>query len=85
MENYQNVLSDFFHCLVVKFSVYLNRRVFEMPVALFCLELYVNNIFCQNVILAFLMTFIIRILFMYDPIMNNFKMSGTFECPSSLC
>ena len=29
-EEYQNFLSDLFHFLVVKFSVYLNRRVFVM-------------------------------------------------------
>ena len=29
-EKYQNFLSDNFHYLVVKFSVYLNRRVFVM-------------------------------------------------------
>ena len=27
-ENYQNFISENFHFLVVKFSVYLNRRVF---------------------------------------------------------
>ena len=30
-EKYQNVLSENFHFLVVKFSVYLNRLVFVMP------------------------------------------------------
>ena len=29
-EKYQNFLSENFHFLVVKFSVYLNRRVFVM-------------------------------------------------------
>ena len=29
-EKYQNFLSEKFHFLVVKFSVYLNRRVFVM-------------------------------------------------------
>ena len=29
-EKYQNFLSDFFSFLVVKFSIYLNRRVFGM-------------------------------------------------------
>ena len=29
-EKYQNILSENFHFLVVKFSVYLNRRVFVM-------------------------------------------------------
>ena len=29
-EKYQNFLSEKFHFLVIKFSVYLNRRVFEM-------------------------------------------------------
>ena len=29
-ENYQNFLSEKFHFLVVKFSVYLNRHVFVM-------------------------------------------------------
>ena len=29
-EKYQNFLSDIFHFLVVKFSVYLNRHVFVM-------------------------------------------------------
>ena len=29
-ENYQNFLSESFHFLVVKFSIYLNRRVFVM-------------------------------------------------------
>ena len=29
-EKYQNFLSENFHFLVVKFSVYLNRRVFIM-------------------------------------------------------
>ena len=27
-ENYENFLSESFHCLVVKFSIYLKRRVF---------------------------------------------------------
>ena len=31
-EEYQNFLSEFFHFLVVKFPVYLNRRVFVMYV-----------------------------------------------------
>ena len=30
MKNIRAFFSDFFHCLVVKFSVYLNRRVFIM-------------------------------------------------------
>ena len=30
-EKYQNFLSENFHFFVVKFSVYLNRRVFVMP------------------------------------------------------
>ena len=30
MKKYQNFLSENFHFLVVKFSVYLNRRVFVM-------------------------------------------------------
>ena len=30
-EKYQNCLSENLHLLVVKFSVYLNRRVFVMP------------------------------------------------------
>ena len=29
-ENYQNFLSEIFHFLVVKFSVYLNNHVFIM-------------------------------------------------------
>ena len=29
-EKYQNFLSEIFHFLVVKFSIYLNRRVFVM-------------------------------------------------------
>ena len=29
-EKYQNILSENFHFLVVKFSVYLNRHVFLM-------------------------------------------------------
>ena len=29
-EKYQNFLSENFHFLVVKFSIYLNRRVFVM-------------------------------------------------------
>ena len=29
-EKYQNFLSENFHFLVIKFSVYLNRHVFEM-------------------------------------------------------
>ena len=29
-EKYQNFLSEFFHFLVIKFSVYLNRNVFVM-------------------------------------------------------
>ena len=29
-EKYQNVLSENFHFLVVKFSIYLNRHVFVM-------------------------------------------------------
>ena len=31
-ENYQNFLSESFHFLVVKFSIYLNRRVFVIAV-----------------------------------------------------
>ena len=31
MKNMRFFLSDFFHFLVVKFSVYLNRDVFVMP------------------------------------------------------
>ena len=30
MQKYQNFLSENFQCLVVKFSVYLNTRVFVM-------------------------------------------------------
>ena len=30
-ENYQNFSSESFHFLVVKFSIYLNMRVFVMP------------------------------------------------------
>ena len=30
MKNYRNFSSESFHVLVVKFSIYLNRRVFEM-------------------------------------------------------
>ena len=30
MENIRNFLSENLHCLVVKFSVYLNRHVFVM-------------------------------------------------------
>ena len=30
MKKYQNFLSEIFHFLVVKFLVYLNRRVFVM-------------------------------------------------------
>ena len=30
MKKYQGFLSDFFQFLVVKFSIYLNRRVFVM-------------------------------------------------------
>ena len=30
MKNYQDFLSENFHFLMVKFSVYLNRRVFVM-------------------------------------------------------
>ena len=30
MKNIENILSEIFHFLVVKFSVYLNRRVFAM-------------------------------------------------------
>ena len=30
MKKYQNFLSENFHILVVKFSVFLNRRVFVM-------------------------------------------------------
>ena len=29
-EKYQNLLSENFHVLVVKFSIYLNRRIFVM-------------------------------------------------------
>ena len=29
-ENYQNFSSESFHFLVIKFSIYLNRRVFVM-------------------------------------------------------
>ena len=34
-EKYQNFLSEKFHFLVVKFSVYLNRRVFVMSLYFF--------------------------------------------------
>ena len=34
-QEYQNFLSENFHCLVVKFSVYLNKHVFIMQRA-FC-------------------------------------------------
>ena len=30
MKKFQNFLSENFHCLVVKFSLYLNRHVFVM-------------------------------------------------------
>ena len=33
-EKYRNILSENFHFLVVKFSVYLNRRVFVMQIQL---------------------------------------------------
>ena len=33
-EKYQNILSENFPCLVVKFSIYLNRHVFVMVKAL---------------------------------------------------
>ena len=34
-EKYQNFSADNFHFLVVKFSVYLNRRVFVMNITIF--------------------------------------------------
>ena len=34
MKKYQNISSEIFHFLVVKFSVYLNRRVFVMSTPL---------------------------------------------------
>ena len=36
MKNYQNFLSENFHFLVLKFSVYLNRRVFMMKIKISC-------------------------------------------------
>ena len=35
-EKYLNFLSENFHFLVVKFSVYLNRRVFVISVKVLC-------------------------------------------------
>ena len=43
-EKYQNFLSENFHFLVVKFSVYLNMRVFVMH-DLSCLFIKDNSLF----------------------------------------
>ena len=37
-EEYQNFLSENFHFLVVKFSVYLNKHVFEMLIRAFTIH-----------------------------------------------
>ena len=42
-ENYQNFLFENFHFYVVKFSVYLNRRVSVMIAPENCRKLYVND------------------------------------------
>ena len=42
-EKYQNFSSENFHFLVIKFSVYLNRRVFVM--SRFFLGVHKNNFF----------------------------------------
>ena len=41
-EKYQNFLSEHFHLLVVKFSVYLNRHVFVRFVYCNCVIVYVS-------------------------------------------
>ena len=46
-EKYQNFSADNFHFLVVKFSVYLNRRVFVMNITIFYNMNILNNYFCK--------------------------------------
>ena len=43
-EKYQNFLSENFQFLEVKFSIYLNRRVFEM-----CCEKLLNSLLVSNI------------------------------------
>ena len=42
-EKYQNFLSENFHFLVVKFSVYKNRHVFVMPSFLYIVYLFLSD------------------------------------------
>ena len=50
-ESYQNFSSENFHILVVKFSIYLNRRVFVMKIFFegkICYQKWLKNIFDRN-------------------------------------